>query len=192
MIRAALAALAFAGAPAAAQDDPLLGGPIAPPRAQDGIAPGNDAVAGAARIREAVGRIDPSATLSEAGAAFTVNGVALLLVYDINADRMRVIAPVAEANALSPDEMMRLMQANFDSALDARYALAKGYVWAIFLHPLSSLDGAEFGSGVAQTVNLVTTYGTSFNSGVHVFGGGDSLEEQQELVEELERKGEEI
>lgn len=178
MMRAALAAFAFAAA--------------APALAQEETAPGNGAVEGAARVRDAVKRFDPLATLSEAGATFTVDGVALLLVYDINADRMRVIAPVAEAGALTPEELMRLMQANFDSALDARYAVAKGYLWAAFLHPLTSLDGASFGSGVAQTVNLVTTYGTSYNSGAHVFGGGDSLEEQQELIEELERKGEEI
>ncbi len=191
MIRAIAAALALSAA-AAAQESPLPGGPLEPPRAEEDAGPGDAVVEAAARIRETVKRIDPVAKFSEAGAEFTVNGVALLLVYDINADRMRVISPVTEASALTAEETTRLMQANFDSALDARYALAKGYVWAIFLHPLSSLDGAEFGSGVAQTVNLVTTYGTSFNSGVHVFGGGDSHEEQQELVEELEKKGEEI
>lgn len=191
MIRAIIA-LCLSAASAAAQEDPLRGAPPAPPFAEDEAAPGNAAVEAAARIREAVRRIDPAATMSEAGAEFSVNGIGLLLVYDINADRMRVIAPVAEAGALTAEELTRLMQANFDSALDARYALAKGYLWAAFLHPLSTLDGAGFGAGVAQTVNLVTTYGTSYNSGVHVFGGGDSLEEQQELIEDLEKKGQEI
>lgn len=191
-MKRALSALVLAAAPAFAQEDPLLGGPPSPPRAQEDAAPGDAVVEAAARIRETVRRIDPLAKFSETGAEFSVNGVGLLLVYDINADRLRVIAPVAEAGALTPEELTRLMQANFDSALDARYALAKGYLWAAFLHPLSSLDGPDFGSGVAQTVNLVTTYGTSFNSGIHVFGGGDSLEEQQELVEELEKKGEDI
>ncbi len=189
MIRAALAAFVLL-APAAAQA-PVPADPPAPPSAGD-AGPGDAVVEAAARLRETVKRIDPLAKFSETGAEFTVNGVALLLVYDINADRMRVIAPVAESASLTAEETTRLMQANFDSALDARYALANGYVWAVFLHPLTALDGAELGSGVAQTVNLVTTYGTSFNSGVYVFGGGDSLEEQQELVDELERKGEEI
>lgn len=191
MIRMILA-LCLIAAPAAAQEGPLLGAPPAPLGAEDEATPGNAAVKAAARLREAVKRIDPAAKMSEAGAEFSVNGISLLLVYDINADRMRVIAPVAEAGALTAEALTRLMQANFDSALDARYALAKGYLWAAFLHPLSTLDGADFGAGVAQTVNLVTTYGTSYNSGVHVFGGGDSLEEQQELVEELKKKGREI
>ena len=191
MIRA-LIALCLAAAPAAAQEDPLLGGPLTPPGAEEEAAPGNAAVEAAARIRDAVKRIDPLAKFSDAGAEFAVNGIGLLLVYDINADRMRVIAPVAEAGGLAAEQLTRLMQANFDSALDARYALAKGYLWAAFMHPLSTLDGAGFGAGVAQTVNLVTTYGTSYNSGVHVFGGGDSLEEQQDLIEELEKKGQDI
>jgi hypothetical protein len=191
MIRA-LFAFFLAASPAAAEAPPPLGAPLEPPRAEDDAAPGDAVVEAAARLRETVKRIDPLAAFSEAGAEFTVNGVGLLLVYDINADRMRVIAPVAEEAALTPQALTRVMQANFDSALDARYALAKGYLWAAFLHPLSTLDGADFGSGVAQTVNLVTTFGTSYNSGVHVFGGGDSLEEQQELVDELEKKGEEI
>ncbi len=191
MIRMILA-LCLIAAPAAAQEGPPLGAPPAPLGAEDEATPGNAAVKAAARLREAVKRIDPAAKMSEAGAEFSVNGISLLLVYDINADRMRVIAPVAEAGALTAEALTRLMQANFDSALDARYALAKGYLWAAFLHPLTTLDGADFGAGVAQTVNLVTTYGTSYNSGVHVFGGGDSLEEQQELVEELEKKGQEI
>lgn len=192
MIRAAFLAALLMIVPVAAQEPPLLGGPLEPPRADDGATPGDAVIEAAARIRDTVKRIDPLAKFSDAGAEFTVNGVALLLVYDTNADRMRVIAPVADGAALTAEETTRLMQANFDSALDARYAIAKGYVWAIYLHPLSALDGAEFGSGVAQVVNLVTTHGTSFNSGVHVFGGGDSLEDQQDLVEELEKKGEDI
>lgn len=154
--------------------------------------PGDAAVAAAARLRDAVKRIDPAAAFTDNGADFTVAGTQLILVYDINADRMRVIAPVAESAALKPEELMRLLQADFDSALDARYAIAQGVLWSTFIHPLSTLSGEEFGSGVGQTVNLVVTYGTTYNSGLFVFGGGDSAEEQQKLIEELEEKGSEI
>lgn len=154
--------------------------------------PGDAAVAAAARLREAVKRIDPAAAFTDNGADFTVAGVEVLLVYDTSADRMRLIAPVADAGALKSEELMRLMQANFDSALDARYAIAKGVLWSTFLHPLTSLGGEEFGSGLGQTVNLVETYGTTYNSGLFVFGGGDSEEEQRKLIEELEKKGSEI
>lgn len=155
-------------------------------------APGDAAVEAAARLRDAVKRIDPNADFMDNGAEFEVAGVKLMLVYDINADRMRLVAPVAETAAITAEEMTRLMQANFDSALDARYAIAQGILWSTFIHPLSSLGGEEFGSGVGQTVNLVATYGSSYSSGLFVYGGGDSAQEQQDLIEELEKKGSEI
>lgn len=155
-------------------------------------APGSDIVEAAARLRDTVKRIDPDAAFTDNGAEFTVAGTKILLVYDINADRMRLIAPVADSASLSAEEMTRLMQANFDSALDARYAIAQGVLWSTFIHPLSSLGGAEFGSGVGQTVNLVATFGTTYSSGLFVYGGGDSAKKQQELIEELEKQGSEI
>ncbi len=66
------------------------------------------------------------------------------------------------------------MQANFDSALDARYCIAKDILWAVFIHPLSELSDEEFISGLAQTINLAATYGSTFSSGALVFQGGDS------------------
>lgn len=154
--------------------------------------PGDAVVAAAARLRDTVKRIDPDAAFTDNGAEFTVAGVKVLLVYDTNADRMRLIAPVADAGTLKSEDLMRLMQANFDSALDARYAVAQGVLWSTFLHSLTSLGGEEFGSGVGQTVNLVATFGTTYNSGLFVFGGGDSAEQQQKLIEELEKKSSEI
>lgn len=159
---------------------------------EGGEGPGDAAVEAAALLREAVSRIDPDAKLTENGAEFTVAGTKVTLVYDINADRMRLVAPVAEAASLGEKDLMRLLQADFDSALDARYAIAHGVLWSTFIHPLSSITGEEFGSGVGQTVNLVATFGATYSSGLFVFGGGDSAEEQRKLIEELEQKGSEI
>ena len=88
--------------------------------------------------------------------------------------------------------LLRLMQANFDSALDARYAIAQGALWSTFIHPLSSINDEDFVSGLGQTVNLVLTYGSSFASGGVVFGGGDSQVEQNQLIEELQDRTKEI
>lgn len=154
--------------------------------------PGDPAVEAAARLREAVSRIDPLAEFSVSGASFTVNAVPVTLVYDINADRMRLLAPVVEAAQMEPEIIIRLMQANFESALDARYALAQGIVWSTFIHPLSSLSLEEFGSGLGQTVNLVTTFGGSYTSGAIIFGGGDSAGEEGALIEELQEKSSDI
>jgi len=83
---------------------------------------------------------------------------------------------------------------NFDSALDARYAIAKGVVWGTYIHPLAVLEEKEFISGVGQVVNLALTFGTSYSSGALIFQGGDSQELQQrrQLIDDLLKKGLEI
>lgn len=153
---------------------------------------GNEVIEAAARLRAAVARIDPNAEFFDNGANFAVLDTNVTLVYDINADRMRLVSAVAGLEGLGEAELLRLMQANFDSALDARYAVAQGALWSTFIHELSSLTADEFGSGVGQTVNLVQTFGTTFSSGALVFGGGDSSEEQRKLIEELQDKSREI
>lgn len=159
---------------------------------RDRGSPGNKSVEAAARLRTIVRRIDPAAKFTETGAEFNVNTVPVLMVYDINADRMRLMAPVEDADKLGAEQLTRLMQANFDSALDARYALARGVLWSTFLHSLSDLGDEEFAKGLGQMVNLVATYGSSYSSGLFVFGGGDSQEEQRQLIDELEEKAKEI
>lgn len=105
--------------------------------------------------------------------AIQYEGFQTLVITDENADRMRIMAEVGRAEDLDRDQLYRLMQANFDSALDARYAVAKGVVWSAFLHPLAALTEQEFLSGFAQTLTLASTYGTTFSSGGLRFGGGD-------------------
>ena len=149
---------------------------------------GDPAVEAAARLRAIVGRIDPAAEFSANGAAFTVNQTRVTLVYDTTADRMRLVAPVRTLDEIEPEILIRLMQANFESALDARYAIARGVVWSTFIHPLSSLTAEEFGSGLGQTVNLVATFGGAYSSGAMVFGGGDQVTRERALIDELQEK----
>jgi hypothetical protein len=85
-----------------------------------------------------------------------------------------------------------MMQANFDTALDARYAIAQGRIWGVFIHPLAELEREQLISGIAQTVNLARTYGTLYSGGAIVFGGGDSSGLYQDLFEELLERGQDI
>lgn len=124
---------------------------------------------------------------------FKVTEFTVTVITDPVNDRMRIVVPIAEEEKLNREILVRMMQANFDSALDARYSIARGILWSAFIHPLGSLTDDEFLSGVGQTVNLVRTFGTTFFSGGLTFGGGDSqgLLEQQ-LIEELLKKKQEI
>ena len=143
----------------------------------------------AERLAELILRVDRDATLEGASWSFKVADIDAIVIFDINADRMRVVIPIGRADALESEELLRLMQANFDSALDARYAIGQGLLWGTFIHPLSTLTDEEFLVGLGQTVNVVISYGTSYSSGMFIFGGGDSAEiEQKKLIEELKKQ----
>ncbi len=138
------------------------------------------------RLGALIRRLDPQAEGQAGFWRFTVREREVLVITDERADRMRIISGVAKADQLPPELLYRLMQANFDTALDARYAIAKDILWSAFIHPLSPLADAQFVSGVAQVVNLTLTFGSTFSSGALTFGGGDSGELLKELLERLE------
>lgn len=142
------------------------------------------------RLGALIRRLDPQAEGQAGFWRFTVREREVLVITDERVDRMRIITPVIKAEELEPRYMYRLLQANFDSALDARYAVGRDVVWSVFIHPLRSLRDADFVSGVGQVINLAETFGSSYSSGALVFGGGDSGElRRRELIDRLLKKG---
>ncbi|WP_254684692.1 hypothetical protein [Sulfitobacter sp. JL08] len=109
------------------------------------------------RMAQIVMALDPEA--KQMGPAFelSIDDVPILIITDPRADRMRAMVPIRLAEDIDAAEWQRLMQANFDSALDARYAVAQGRLWAVFIHPLSPLERDQFISGIGQTVNVAQT-----------------------------------
>ncbi|MFY2822787.1 hypothetical protein [Ruegeria sp. MALMAid1280] len=144
------------------------------------------------RLGKIIFALDPEAQPRGPGFQLTVSDVPVLVITDSNADRMRAMVPIRSAEGLTAEDMHRMMQANFDSALDARYAIANGMLWAAFIHPLSPLEKDQLISGLAQTVNIAKTYGSLYSGGAQQFGGGDSRNLQRDLIDELLKKGEEI
>lgn len=145
-----------------------------------------------ARLVDILIAVDPDTQVSGNQAQLTIRDVPVVIIMDPVADRMRAVVPIRAEAGIDGDELRRLMQANFDTALDARYAIANGRLWSTFIHPLSPLERDQFLSGLGQTVNLALSYGTLYSGGGLSFGGGDSGERQRELIEELLQKGEEI
>lgn len=96
---------------------------------------------------------------------FTFGGVRMVCVYDIRTDRMRVMAAVAEESALTVVSARILLQANFGKTYDARYAIRDGMLYAVYLHPLSTLDPREIEAALPQLARLVRNYGTTFSAG---------------------------
>ncbi|NKB59335.1 MAG: hypothetical protein GKS00_23680 [Alphaproteobacteria bacterium] len=121
---------------------------------------------------------------------FLVEKVPVFVIADAPNDRMRVLVGISKTEDLPEGLYQRLMQANFDTTLDARYAVAKGVIWGAFLHPLKALTDRLFLSGVGQTVNLARTFGKTFSSGGLTYQGGDSAGIiERELIENLLEKG---
>ncbi len=84
-------------------------------------------------------------------------------------DRMRIMAPIGELNELDPKVLQVLLQANYDRALDAKYALRGAEVWAVSVHPLATLAPDDFASFISQVVKLVKNTGSSYASSDLVF-----------------------
>jgi hypothetical protein len=144
------------------------------------------------RLADIILALDPDAVTSFNGIELTIEDIPVLVVMAPSADRMRAMVPIASVEDVTPEEMNRMMQANFDTALDARYAVAQGRVWGVFIHPLAALEREEFLSGLAQTINLARTYGTLYSGGAQVFGGGDSNEIYDDLFSDLLNRGQDI
>jgi hypothetical protein len=136
--------------------------------------------------------VDPEAAPAGSGVSLTIADVPVLVVFDVAANRMRAMVPVASAAGLTEADLMRMMQANFDTALDARYAVANDRLWSVFIHPLRELQREQLISGLAQTVTLARTYGTLYSGGAQVFGGGDSSGLYRELLDDLRDRGQEL
>lgn len=135
-------------------------------------------------------RLDESAKGQLGFWQLTVESRALLVVTDEKANRMRIMTPVTEADKVDEKTLVRLLQANFDTALDARYAVAQGKLWSVFIHPLGPLTELEFVEGLGQVFNLAESFGGSYSSGLLIFRGGDSGEMRgRELIDRLKKRG---
>ena len=144
------------------------------------------------RLLDILLALDPETRPSGNGVELTIEDVPVLVIVDPVADRMRAMVPIRAVEGMSAEDLERVMQANFDTALDARYAVANGRLWGVYIHPLSPLRRDQLISGLGQTVNLALTYGGLFTGGALSFGGGDSVPLQRELIDRLLEKGQDI
>ncbi|MEO1677266.1 MAG: hypothetical protein AAFU80_03815 [Pseudomonadota bacterium] len=192
-------ALALPIAPVSAQEQ-LSPGPSEPPAATIEPPAGDEAPRADAaepamsvdRLWALVQAVDPEALRRGAIIQLAVEDVPVLIVTDPSADRMRAMVPIRTTDGMTAGEYRRVLEANFDTALDARYAIARGQLWAAFIHPLSALNRAQFLSGLGQTVNIALSYGDTYSSGEMTFLHGDTGDRQRKLLQDLLRKGEEL
>lgn len=97
----------------------------------------------------------------------------LYVVSDEGHNRMRIMTAIIEEEELDETELRRLLSANFDRALDPKYALADGYLWALYTHPLRELADEQFLDAMLQVKTLADNFGHSYASSELFFGGND-------------------
>jgi hypothetical protein len=107
---------------------------------------------------------------------FIHEGIPMACLTDLGYDRMRFIAPITELSQIDDATKDAVLEANFHTALDARYGTSNGLLFAAFLHPLSSLEGALARSALDQVASLVHTFGSHFTSGAIEFTGNREFE----------------
>ncbi|MFT7559163.1 MAG: hypothetical protein ACI93R_001068 [Flavobacteriales bacterium] len=101
---------------------------------------------------------------------FRYNGVDMMLISDVTHNRMRIITPVIAYEDLNEAQIYQIMDSNFHRALDARYAVSDGVLYAAYIHPLSSLDKGSIKSAMLQVANLALSFDGEYTSGVLNFG----------------------
>jgi len=97
----------------------------------------------------------------------------LLVVTDERANRMRIMMPIQSFDPEKGEDLktaLIALSANYDRALDARYAVSEGILWAAFIHPLRSLTKEDLASALEQVQTLRKNTGTTYSSGALIFG----------------------
>ena len=77
-----------------------------------------------------------------------------------------------------------MLEANFHSALDAKYSMFEGFVISVYTHPLRELTRDQFVDAMGQVVNLAQNFGTTYSSTSLIFGGENSEEKTEEKKKE--------
>jgi hypothetical protein len=123
------------------------------------------------------------------------NEVPVFVFSDDEHDRMRIMAPIGVVEELDADLLHVLLQANYDRALDARYAMRGNELWSVVVHPLATLATDDLPSLFDQVVLLVKNTGSTFSSTELVFQafpGGDDIVLETDDDDEENGEGEEF
>lgn len=84
--------------------------------------------------------------------------------------RIRIVAKIGDPRHSEKSDLMSLMEANYHSTLDCRYAIVDGRLVATFIHPLEELTEAQFISGLFQVISCTLTCGGENSGGTLAFG----------------------
>jgi hypothetical protein len=100
----------------------------------------------------------------------------MMIITDENYNRMRIITPIIDQSELDKDELIKLLEANYHTALDTKYALSDDILWAVFIHPLKELTENQFINAISQVYLSAATFGTTYTSTGLLFGAQEAID----------------
>ena len=88
---------------------------------------------------------------------------------DDTSDRLRIMVPVAHADRSDVDLLWVLLIANYDRAVDAKYAVYEHLIWSTWSRRLSWSGAVDVECAIDDVVRLARNTGTTFATGNVVY-----------------------
>ncbi|MGE0487419.1 MAG: hypothetical protein AB7Q81_24930 [Gammaproteobacteria bacterium] len=112
---------------------------------------------------------------------------AVMVIADEASGRLRIQAHVTAADALDEALLRRVLEADFGSAVDARYAIGGTTLWSLYVDDLADVDAARFAAALAQIANLAASFGHEYASGIAPDGRPDTTPRGALIAELVQR-----
>jgi len=112
----------------------------------------------------------------------------VFILTDVAHNRMRIFTPIGAEEDLEVGQQKDMLEANFHSALDAKYSLYNGFIVSVYTHPLQELTVEQLTDALSQVVILANNFGSSYSSTDLVFGPSQSEGPAPEEEEDLDKR----
>ena len=142
----------------------------------------------AAKIGELIEKVSDSVQTNGSSWQFLYKDRLILCITDENANRMRIISPIAKRDELDDEQILNSLVANFHTALDVKYAISDEIMWSVFIHPLRELSEAQFEDAVSQVYYANKTFGVTYSSTTLTFPGNTQKKEKEKKLELKKQK----
>ena len=139
------------------------------------------------KLQELITQVSDTLIVNGSSIRFLYHEMPLICVYDENANRMRIIAPITDTAEVEEEQLLNMLVANFHSALDVKYALSDEIIWSVFIHPLAELSDHQVLDAIDQVYAAVTSFGTTYSSTNLVFPGNTKKKEEPKQKKLIER-----
>lgn len=88
----------------------------------------------------------------------------LIVITNEASDRMRIMTPVVERKNIKTEQYFELLEAQYHSTLDTRYALHNNVLWSVYAHPLDELTRKQLTEALSQVYYSAENFGTTYLS----------------------------